>query len=229
MRAPARVALAAACAVICLSSACGPSSDAEQVTGSARARPTGAVAAPAPPVGQPLPSDIASPPEARLGTPAASQRRTFAPTGIRLLGTGAPTAVERTDVDQAGRLRLPARPSTVGWWVGGALPGDPRGSVVLGGHIDSRRYGLGFFAQLLDVEPGGVIELTGDGLAQSYVVQSASEVAKDALSTTAAAFDMATPGRLVLITCTGSFNPRTHHYDRNLVVIARPRGEPHPS
>jgi sortase (surface protein transpeptidase) len=130
------------------------------------------------------------------------------------------------DADTTGHLKLPADPQSVGWWVSGALAGDPFGSVVLGGHIDSRRLGLGFFAQLLDIEPGDRVELTGDGLAQRYRVQSTGEVAKNALATTAAAFDMTTPGRLVLITCTGRFDPHTHHYDRNLVVIATPEGMP---
>jgi hypothetical protein len=130
------------------------------------------------------------------------------------------------DADAAGRLQLPANPGNVGWWVGGALAGDPFGSVVLGGHIDSRRFGLGFFARLLDVRPGELVELTGGGLAQRYRVQSTGEVAKNALATAAAPFDMRTPGRLVLITCTGRFDPKTHHYDRNLVVFASPQGLP---
>lgn len=106
------------------------------------------------------------------------------------------------------------------------MAGDPFGSVVLGGHIDSRRLGLGFFARLLDVEPGDRVELTGGGLSLQYVVRSTSEVAKDALVTTVGAFDMASPGRLVLITCTGRFDRQAHHYERNLVVIATPQGLP---
>jgi sortase (surface protein transpeptidase) len=133
------------------------------------------------------------------------------------------------DTDATGHVQLPTDPGEVGWWLGGALAGDPFGSVVLGGHIDSRRFGLGFFARLLDVEPGDMIELTGDGLALRYRVRSTGEVAKDALATTARAFDMDTPARLVLITCTGRFDPSAHHYDRNLVVVATPEGLPAPS
>jgi sortase (surface protein transpeptidase) len=98
--------------------------------------------------------------------------------------------------------------------------------VVLAGHIDSRRRGIGFFAQLLDAEPGDRIELSGDGVRLAYVVRSNREVAKGVLATDADVFDRRAPGRLVLITCTGTFDPRTRHYDHNLVVLAEPEGAP---
>lgn len=144
------------------------------------------------------------------------------------MGAGSFARVHPMDADATGHLQLPAMPEDVGWWVGGALAGEPFGSVVLGGHIDSRHFGLGFFALLLDLRSGDQVELTGEGLAQRYRVQSTREVPKNALVTGAGAFDMRTPGRLVLITCTGHFDPRTHHYDRNLVVIATPEGLPAP-
>ena len=39
----------------------------------------------------------------------------------------------------------------VGWWDGSAQVGDPYGSTVLAGHVDSREQGLGVFAALLEV------------------------------------------------------------------------------
>ena len=42
----------------------------------------------------------------------------------------------------------------------------------------------------------------------------------------AGSFDRRVTGRLVLITCTGTFDPRTRHYDHNLVVSADPSGWP---
>ena len=71
----------------------------------------------------------------------------------------------------------------------GALAGELYGSVVLAGHIDSRERGVGFFAKLLDAKPGDRIELTGGGLALTYVVRSNREVDKGVLSTQTDIFD----------------------------------------
>jgi sortase (surface protein transpeptidase) len=111
--------------------------------------------------------------------------------------------------------------------VSGALAGELYGSVVLAGHIDSREEGVGFFARLLDARPGDRIELSGGGLALTYVVRSNQEVDKDLLAAQAVLVNRSARGRLVLLTCTGTFDRRTRHYDRNLVVTALPVGVPH--
>ncbi len=152
---------------------------------------------------------------------------TFTPKRIRLIsakGVAAPVVAVDTGAD--GTLSLPADPGTVGWWVSGAVAGEVFGSVVLAGHIDSRRQGLGFFVALLDARPGDRVELSGEGLTQVYVVRSNREVDKDVLSLRAGVFDRQVAGRLVLITCTGTFDRRTRHYDHNLVVSADPVGVP---
>jgi hypothetical protein len=160
---------------------------------------------------------------------AASQRMTFAPGRIRLVSAdGLAAPVDAVDTGADGALSLPANPHTVGWWVSGALAGEVFGSVVLAGHIDSRSQGVGFFAALLDARPGDRIELSGEGLRQVYVVRSNREVDKDVLSVRSGAFDRGVAGRLVLITCTGTFDRRTRHYDHNLVVFADPVGVPVP-
>jgi hypothetical protein len=168
-------------------------------------------------------------PVAPEGTAAASQRKTFTPKRIRLVSDDGDIApVEAVDTGADGTLTLPPNPGTVGWWVSGALAGEVFGSVVLAGHIDSRRQGLGFFVALLDARPGDRIELSGEGLRQVYVVRSNREVDKDVLSVRTAVFDRHVAGRLVLITCTGTFDRRTRHDDHNLVVSADPVGVPVP-
>ena len=124
---------------------------------------------------------------------------------------------------------MPADPGVTGWWVSGALAGEVFGSVVLAGHIDSRERGVGFFATLLDAKPGDRVELSGGGLALTYVVRSNKEVDKGVLSTRTDIFDRSVRGRLVLLTCTGTFDARTRHYDHNLVVTADPVGVPRPA
>ena len=42
----------------------------------------------------------------------------------------------------------------VGWWDGSASVGDPYGSTVIAGHVDSATGGLGYFSRLLSIKKG---------------------------------------------------------------------------
>lgn len=123
-----------------------------------------------------------------------------------------------------GQLQVPAKARNVGWWDGGAEAGDPFGSVVLAGHVDTKTEGLGFFARLLGVRRGEVVVLRGGGHAASYRVVSIASVRKDALATKSGAFDQTGDHRLVLITCTGAYDAARGGYEDNLVVTAVPTG-----
>jgi len=135
-------------------------------------------------------------------------------------GANAPV-LPATTVD--GQLRVPAEAQRVGWWDGGAQAGDPFGSVVLAGHVDTKTE-LGFFARLRNVRRGEVVVLNGSGHTASYRVVSVVSVRKDALATKSGAFDQTTDHRLVLITCTGAYDASNGGYEDNLVVTAQPIG-----
>ena len=174
----------------------------------------------------PRPANTAAAAPARLGAEAPGQRITFVPNVLELVTSRGEwsASVDPTDTQGDGELALPEDPGRVGWWMSGALAGDAFGSVVVAGHIDSRAYGLGFFARLLDVAPGDRVTL-GDGTSsQSYSVASVRRIPKSGLATTNDLFSQHVPGRLVLVTCTGQFDPATHHYEDNLVVLATPLG-----
>jgi LPXTG-site transpeptidase (sortase) family protein len=159
-------------------------------------------------------------PPARVGTPAASQRVRFVPSAIVLPGGARASVFPARTVD--GQLVVPERVRRVGWWDGGAQAGDPFGSVVIAGHVDSATDGVGFFARLLRVGVGDPVVLLGDGRRAAYRVVGVRSVPKDALATTGGAFDQTTDHRLVLITCTGTYDASRGGYDRNLVVTALP-------
>lgn len=164
---------------------------------------------------------------AQVGTAGPTQRRTFVPTHLRLSVHGQPSSsvpIDAVDTNSSGDLGLPTDPGRVGWWQGGALAGEAYGSVVLAGHIDSRAYGMGFFARLLRARPGDVVTLSDAKVQQRYTVLSNHNIPKQVLATGTDTFSQSVPGRLVLITCTGHFNTATHHYDDNLVVLATPAG-----
>jgi LPXTG-site transpeptidase (sortase) family protein len=170
----------------------------------------------------PQPSTPLTAPPGGIGTPAPSQRIRFVPEQVVLPGGANASVLTATTVN--GQLQVPAKAQNVGWWDGGAEAGDPYGSVVLAGHIDTKTQGLGFFARLLDVRVGEVVVLRGSGHVASYRVTSIASVRKDALATKSGAFDQTTAHRLVLITCTGAYNRSQGGYQDNLVVTAIPIG-----
>ncbi|WP_427886249.1 class F sortase [Kribbella sp. GL6] len=168
------------------------------------------------------PATATSVPPGQIGTPAPSQRVRFVPQLVVLPGGSHASVLTATTVD--GLLQVPAKAQNVGWWDGGAEAGDPYGSVVLAGHVDTKTEGLGYFARLRDVRPGEVVVLRGSGHTAAYRVVSVAAVRKDALATTSGAFDQTVDHRLVLITCTGAYDASRGGYQDNLVVTAVPTG-----
>jgi LPXTG-site transpeptidase (sortase) family protein len=187
---------------------------------------SGAVSSPDTDGGTPAPVESASVAPSvqpgRVGTPAASQRIRFVPTEVVLPGGSHAPVLPASTVD--GQLVVPERVQRVGWWDGGAEAGDPFGSVVLAGHVDSETDGIGYFARLLKVKAGEVVVLRGDGHSASYKVDSVVSVPKNALATESGAFDQTGDHRLVLITCTGAYDRALGGYEQNLVVSAVPTG-----
>jgi LPXTG-site transpeptidase (sortase) family protein len=161
-------------------------------------------------------------PIAREGRPAKTARVRFAPERLTLPG-GIDAAVEPARTVY-GELQVPTNVNRVGWWDGSAYVGDPFGSTVIAGHVDSATQGIGFFAKLLHIRVGGKVTVRGSGHLLSYQVVAVQKVAKDALASDSQAFDQTGDHRLVLITCTGTYHANRGGYDRNLVVIARPLG-----
>jgi LPXTG-site transpeptidase (sortase) family protein len=135
----------------------------------------------------------------------------------------------RADVKPAvtvnGVLKVPEEVRYVGWWDGSAYAGDPFGSTVIAGHVDSATGGIGFFVRLLRIKIGDVVTLRDGDRRQRYTITSIQTVARQALATDGQAFDQTGDHRLVLITCTGNFRRDRGGYDSNLVVVGKPVGQ----
>ncbi len=69
---------------------------------------------------------------------------------------------------------------------------------------------------------GDVVEVLGDGGRAAYRVTGVQDLRKESLAASSVALDQRGPHRLVLITCTGAFDPVARHYDQNRVVSAEP-------
>jgi hypothetical protein len=166
-------------------------------------------------------------PRSSVGVPAANLGRgvaagtSFRPLTLTLPG-GVTAPILSSGVHSDGSLVIPDDPSTVGWWNGGALAGDVYGSVVVAGHVDSARYGLGVMAQLKTLRPGQVVELKAGNQRQRYRIGSRRELPQAELAGRSDAFRQDIAPRLVLITCGGAFDPDRHRYQDNLILFADP-------
>lgn len=161
-------------------------------------------------------------PSARQGTPAASERVHFLPEEVDLPGRASAPVQPAQTVN--GILAVPENVAHVGWWDGSAYAGDPFGSTVIAGHVDSATEGLGFFSRLLRIEVGDSVDLRSGEHLQRYRVSVVQTIAKQALAADSQAFGQTGPHRLVLITCTGNYRRDRGGYDSNLVVVATPIG-----
>ena len=177
--------------------------------------------APAPPATEsPAASSAVSP--VKVGKPGRTQRVHFMPELLILPGDAKARVLPAATVD--GQLKVPEDVEHVGWWDGSAYAGDPFGSTVIAGHVDSATDGIGFFIRLQRIKRGDVVTLRAGPRRLSYRISSVDTVDRQALATDSLAFDQTGAHRLVLITCTGDFRRDRGGYESNLVVTGQPIG-----
>ena len=152
-----------------------------------------------------------------------SSPATTSPGRLALPRLGVDAPVQAVGVGPDRLLAVPDDPRTLGWWRGGATPGDAAGSVVVDGHVDSAERGPGALFHLSRARPGDRVSVTGrDGHRTGYTVVAVRRYPKTTLPA-AEVFAQDVQPRLVLVTCGGSFDARTRHYADNVVVYAVPR------
>jgi hypothetical protein len=113
----------------------------------------------------------------------------------------------------------------VGWWAAGTSPGAVAGTVVLAGHVDSARYGVGLLATLAALRLDDEV-VVADRLGRHHAYRVTARHSYPKRDLPAEAFATDGPHRLVLITCGGAFDPSTGHYAENVVVTAEPVAPP---
>lgn len=177
---------------------------------------------------QPAPSAPATPdgasPRVRRADASLPMTRTVRRTPVRLTIPAADLdlPVRPVGVAADGQMELPDTTSTLGWYRFGPTTSvqDP-GSVVVAGHLDTRREGLGPLVRLREVEVGDRVRVRGsDGRVQTYVVARVQRFDRQGLP--AEIFDRTGPHRLRVITCGGEYLPDAGGYQQNLVVTAVP-------
>ncbi|MDR6324532.1 class F sortase [Actinoplanes couchii] len=117
-----------------------------------------------------------------------------------------------------GTMQVPTDATTVGWYTKAPTPGA-LGPAVLAGHVDYRKQ-PGTFHRLTDLEPGDTINIDrADGSTAIFTVVEVARHAK-AQFPTDAVYGAINHAGLRLITCGGSFDNVTRHYEDNIVVYA---------
>lgn len=111
----------------------------------------------------------------------------------------------------------------VGWYEGGATPGEVGPAVILG-HVDSKE-GPAIFYSLGQLKEGEDIEVTReDGSVAIFVVTKIRRYQQSDFPTQDVYGPTDNP-TLRLVTCTGTFNKGEQRYSHNLVVYGELKGE----
>jgi LPXTG-site transpeptidase (sortase) family protein len=116
-----------------------------------------------------------------------------------------------------GTMASPDGPDEVAWYTFSAKPGEI-GNVVMAGHLDYINVGAAVFWSLSELRPGDEVQLVlEDSTIVKYLIESVVEYDE----ATAPVQDIVGPTAnesITLITCSGSFDPASLHYNRRLVV-----------
>lgn len=163
-------------------------------------------------------------PAANAGVPVDSQVTPERPTAVRL-PSGTRVPVRRASTLGDGRLDVPDNIDSAGWWDGGSRIGNPYGTLLIAGHVDSTVQGLGPFAQLLGMREGDGVTLMSQHLREAFEVSAVNVISKTALTDRRSLFSAAGGLRLLLITCSGPFDPGAGGYQNLTVVTATPVGQ----
>jgi LPXTG-site transpeptidase (sortase) family protein len=154
--------------------------------------------------------------EAQANVPAA-----FVPIVLRIPSIEVNAPVERVALKADGAtMAAPKNFTDVAWYSPGPRPGDD-GNAVFAGHLNSPILGIaGVFDKLSQVQAGDQIVVEGaKGEMLTYSVTESKEYIT-ATAPTEEIFKRTGPSQLVLITCEGTWDPKTKTFNKRLVVIA---------
>jgi hypothetical protein len=116
-----------------------------------------------------------------------------------------------------GTMEVPPSGFPAGWYTGAPTPGE-LGPAIIAGHVDWK--GPGVFYHLRNLKPGDKVSVTReDGSIAVFRVTGVKQFPKDTFPTDLVYGNIDVAG-LRLITCGGSWNAQTHHYEDNIVAFA---------
>ncbi|MFJ4780587.1 class F sortase [Streptomyces sp. NPDC088762] len=171
------------------------------------------------PVGPPLPSPAEALTAAGATGPGIAPLPGSPPTRVRIPSIGVDAPLTGLGLEPGGSLEVPppARRDLAGWYREGTTPGAP-GTAVIAGHVDNA-VGPAVFYNLGALHRGAAIEVPrADGRTAVFTVHAVEVYDAKAFPDTRV-YGPSQRAELRVITCGGSFSPRTG-YSGNVVVFA---------
>ncbi|MCX4790626.1 class F sortase [Streptomyces sp. NBC_01221] len=141
------------------------------------------------------------------------------PTHVSIPSIGVNSSLMRLGLNEDGTVEVPPaeKGMTVGWYTGGAIPGE-RGAAVLIGHNDTR-LGKAVFHDLRKIGKGADIAIRNDQGAEIHFRVTGTETVSKKAFPTEKVYGATNARTLRLITCDGAFDAQGHPVD-NLIVYA---------
>ncbi|HEX5743982.1 MAG TPA: class F sortase [Candidatus Saccharimonadales bacterium] len=166
---------------------------------------------------KPVPAAAPKPKPAPPPVPKVMKRS--APLSISIPRIQLEASVFQEGLRTDGTISMPNVFDRVGWYDKSPTPGE-RGPAVLTGHVDSTE-GIAVFWRLRELKIGDLIKVgRQDGSTATFRVTNVGQFPQDKFPTQAVYGPIDHAG-IRLITCGGSFNAATGHYDHNTVVYGR--------
>jgi hypothetical protein len=139
------------------------------------------------------------------------------PVRLKISAIGVDSDLMDLGLKRDGTMEVPPGAFPAGWFTGGPTPGE-LGPAVIVGHVDMN--GPGVFYGLSKLKSGDRIAVTRqDGSTPVFRVTRVDRFPKDRFPTDLVYGNIDHAG-LRLITCGGSFNSATGHYEDNFVAFA---------
>jgi len=139
------------------------------------------------------------------------------PVRLQIGAVGVDSTLMDLGLQKDGTMEVPPSGFPAGWYTGAPTPGE-MGPAIIAGHIDWK--GPGVFYNLHNLKVGDQITVTRkDRSKPVFRVTLVAKYLKDQFPT-ALVYGNLDHAALRLITCGGSFNSATGHYEDNIVAFA---------
>jgi len=139
------------------------------------------------------------------------------PVHLQIAAIGVDSGLMDLGLRKDGTMEVPPAGFPAGWYTESPTPGEI-GPAIIAGHIDWK--GPAVFYHLRNLKRGDKITVTRkDGSKPVFRVTQVAQYAKDQFPTKLVYGNIDRAG-LRLITCGGSFNSQSGHYEDNIVAFA---------
>ena len=157
------------------------------------------------------------------GSASATPAPRLPPNTVTLPSLNSTASIEYLGVAD-GELLLPEA-TRVTLYQGGAYPGDPRGTVLIAGHVNNATLAKGALFDLAQIQPNATVWVSdSEGRAYEYRITKLRTQVKSMLPSDIFTRDGA--ARIVIVTCGGNVTQTAtgRHYDSNVIAEGIPTG-----